>query len=328
MSASSWDARYAERGWLREPSSTVVQALTGVPPGRAVDLAAGPGRHARWLAARGWQVTAVDSSAVGIGQGRAADPSGEVEWVVADALQWSPDGQVDLVLAAYVQLGAAGLRRAAGWLAPGGRLVVVGHALRNLVDGVHGPRDPAHLQTEDGPARRRGRAGRRAARGGAAARRGRDRRRAAPGRPAPLTLRDRSDQSGVLIRRSSGGSMDDHQRDRMCAVAPSPQLRERLQGRGALGARRDRAAGGRPGLAAARAAPARLQRRGAAPAGHLRPRHRPHDRARRRARPGPDARQGPRAGGARRLLRQAVRRRHLPVRGAVLLDGRRCRRAA
>ena len=149
MSAASWDARYAERGWLREPSSTVVAAVGDLPPGRAVDLAAGPGRHARWLAARGWSVTAVDFSAVGIGQGRAADPAGAVEWVVADAAQWSPAGPVDLVLAAYVQLGAAGLQRAAGWLAPGGRLVVVGHALRNLVDGVHGPKDPAHLQTEE-----------------------------------------------------------------------------------------------------------------------------------------------------------------------------------
>ena len=147
--AARWDARYAERGWLREPSSTVVSAVGDLAPGRAVDLAAGPGRHARWLAGLGWSVTAVDVSAVGIEQGRAADPAGEVEWVVADAADWSPPGAVDLVLVAYVQLGAQGLRRAAGWLAPGGRLVVVGHALRNLVDGVHGPKDPAHLQTEE-----------------------------------------------------------------------------------------------------------------------------------------------------------------------------------
>ena len=120
--AAHWDARYAERGWLREPSSTVVEALAGLPPGRAVDLAAGPGRHARWLASRGWSVTAVDVSAVGIEQGRAGDPAGQVEWVVADATDWAPDGAVDLVLAAYVQLGADGLRRAAGWLSPGGRL--------------------------------------------------------------------------------------------------------------------------------------------------------------------------------------------------------------
>jgi SAM-dependent methyltransferase len=150
MSAERWDARYAERGWLREPSSTVVDAVAGLPAGRAVDLAAGPGRHARWLAGRGWQVTAVDFSAVGIEQGRAADPAGAVEWVVSDVADWSPAGPVDLVLVAYAQLGADGLRRAARWLAPGGRLVVVGHALRNLVDGVHGPKDPAHLQTEQG----------------------------------------------------------------------------------------------------------------------------------------------------------------------------------
>jgi len=31
-----------------------------VSPGRALDLACGSGRHARWLAARGWDVTAVD----------------------------------------------------------------------------------------------------------------------------------------------------------------------------------------------------------------------------------------------------------------------------
>jgi SAM-dependent methyltransferase len=146
--AAHWDARFA-RGWLTQPSSTVLGAVTDLPPGRAVDLAAGPGRHARALAALGWRVTAVDFSAVGIGQGRAADPAGEVEWVVRDVADWTPDGPVDLVLAAYVQLGVDGLRRAAGWLAQGGRLVVVGHALRNLTDGVHGPKDPAHLQTED-----------------------------------------------------------------------------------------------------------------------------------------------------------------------------------
>ena len=146
--AAHWDERYA-RGWLTEPSSTVLGAVQALPPGRAVDLAAGTGRHARALAARGWEVTAVDFSAVGIGLGRAADATGEVEWVVSDVSAWAPPGPVDLVLAAYVQLGVDGLRRAAGWLTEGGRLVVVGHALRNLTDGVHGPRDPAHLQTEE-----------------------------------------------------------------------------------------------------------------------------------------------------------------------------------
>jgi SAM-dependent methyltransferase len=39
---------------------TLANALNGVPPGKALDLAAGLGRHSLWLAERGWAVTAVD----------------------------------------------------------------------------------------------------------------------------------------------------------------------------------------------------------------------------------------------------------------------------
>jgi len=148
--AEHWDARYGEatRPWTREPSPTVTQAVAALSSGRAIDVATGTGRHALWLAERGWQVTAVDFSAVGVAQGRAR--SSRIEWVVADVGQWTPTTAYDLVLLAYVQLGVTGLRRVGGWLAPGGRLVVVGHALRNLTDGVHGPRDPAFLHTERG----------------------------------------------------------------------------------------------------------------------------------------------------------------------------------
>lgn len=152
-SAEEWDARYADRarGWPTGPSSTVVSALDGLEPGRATDLAAGTGRHARWLAERGWDVVAVDFSAVGVEQGRARAEAGgvDVDWVVADVRTWEPAQAPDLVLAAYVQLGVDGFRRAAGWLAPGGRLVVVGHARRNLTDGVHGPRRRELLHSED-----------------------------------------------------------------------------------------------------------------------------------------------------------------------------------
>ncbi len=37
-----------------------IPALEGLTPGKALDLACGKGGHARWLAARGWEVTAVD----------------------------------------------------------------------------------------------------------------------------------------------------------------------------------------------------------------------------------------------------------------------------
>ncbi|HTA44179.1 MAG TPA: methyltransferase domain-containing protein [Bryobacteraceae bacterium] len=42
------------------PAPEFAPALADIAPGRALDLACGSGRHARWLVERGWDVTAVD----------------------------------------------------------------------------------------------------------------------------------------------------------------------------------------------------------------------------------------------------------------------------
>jgi len=62
-----WDERYL-RGehTTQEPSPLLIKAIRDIQPGRAFDIACGVGRHALYLAERGWQVTAVDSSLVGI----------------------------------------------------------------------------------------------------------------------------------------------------------------------------------------------------------------------------------------------------------------------
>ena len=63
-----WNARYArhEPGSLPAPSPPLPDAVAGVSPGRALDLACGTGRHAIWLASRGWRVDAVDGSETAI----------------------------------------------------------------------------------------------------------------------------------------------------------------------------------------------------------------------------------------------------------------------
>jgi SAM-dependent methyltransferase len=153
--AAHWDARYAEsrRLWSAEPNATVAEIVGPLPPGAAVDVGTGEGRHAVWLAALGWDVTAVDFSSVGVDKGRReADARAlHVDWVVADAREWTPPAGTayDLVLVAFLHLEGDVLSRAGGWLAPGGRLVVLGHALRNLTDGVGGPQDPRLLHTEE-----------------------------------------------------------------------------------------------------------------------------------------------------------------------------------
>ncbi len=155
MQAEDWDARYAEQQqWSAGPNELVAELVAGLPPGRAVDLAAGEGRHARWLAGHGWQVTAVDFSAVGLDRGRAAPGGDAVTWVVADALSWSaPAGSLDLVLVVYLHLpepqAVALLTRAVGWLRPGGRLLVLGHDVDNVAHGVGGPQDVAILHSVD-----------------------------------------------------------------------------------------------------------------------------------------------------------------------------------
>ncbi|WP_082590667.1 bifunctional 2-polyprenyl-6-hydroxyphenol methylase/3-demethylubiquinol 3-O-methyltransferase UbiG [Phycicoccus sp. Soil748] len=150
-----WDERYAasDRVWSAGPNAEVERIVSPWPPGRALDLGAGEGRHAIWLASLGWRVTAVDFSAVGLGKGESeATRRGlAVDWAVADARSWQPSPGVlyDLVLVAYLHLPEDVLGRCRRWLAPGGALVVVGHALRNLTDGVGGPQDPALLHTLD-----------------------------------------------------------------------------------------------------------------------------------------------------------------------------------
>jgi hypothetical protein len=56
VDAAAWDRRYAasEGVWGAEPNVWVAQELNGLAPGRALDLGAGEGRHAVWLAERGW----------------------------------------------------------------------------------------------------------------------------------------------------------------------------------------------------------------------------------------------------------------------------------
>lgn len=158
MEAADWDARYAgqELVWSAEPNRFVEEECRPLPPGRALDLAAGEGRNAIWLAGLGWKVTAVDFSSVALDKGRrlaehqGGEAAGSITWVCADARSWEPPaGAFDLVLVSYLHLPALERRQvlhhAVAALSPGGLLLIVGHDLANLDGGVGGPQDPSVL---------------------------------------------------------------------------------------------------------------------------------------------------------------------------------------
>lgn len=152
MDAEAWDERYAgtELVWSATPNLFVAAECADLPPGRAVDLAAGEGRNALWLARQGWQVTAVDFSRTGLDKGRAVAGDLPIEWERADVLHWHGEG-FDLALLAYLQLPAAerreAVRRAFAALRPGGTFLLVAHDTSNLTEGTGGPPDPAVLMT-------------------------------------------------------------------------------------------------------------------------------------------------------------------------------------
>ena len=153
MDSKAWDERYAATDlvWSVEPNQFVAHECADLPPGRALDLAAGEGRNAIWLARRGWRVTAVDFSTVAVDKGRRLAVDLAVDWVVADATSWQPVGTYDLSLVAYLQLASAerraAVRTAFDALVPGGTFLLVAHDSSNLAEGTGGPQDPAVLMT-------------------------------------------------------------------------------------------------------------------------------------------------------------------------------------
>jgi SAM-dependent methyltransferase len=115
-------------------------------PGLALDAGCGQGSDTLWLAARGWQVTAVDFSAAALEHARStaeavgADVADRIAWVEGDLATWAPQpSRYDLVACLYVHVAGSVeemVRRLAAGVAPGGTLFLVGHRPIDPATGV------------------------------------------------------------------------------------------------------------------------------------------------------------------------------------------------
>src|ERR1051325_6035100 len=105
-----WDERYRSGDYPNdEPHPLLTRFAAQLQPGRALDVACGTGRHALWLAAHGWQVTAVDSSSVALEilQQRAAQAHLGIDTRLADLerheFEIEPRGYDLIVVCNYLQ---------------------------------------------------------------------------------------------------------------------------------------------------------------------------------------------------------------------------------
>jgi 2-polyprenyl-3-methyl-5-hydroxy-6-metoxy-1,4-benzoquinol methylase len=145
----TYDRKFWEERWsrvLREhadqvahrlPNAHLIAEVENLRPGLALDASCGHGSDTLWLAARGWQVTAVDFSATALAHAQSmAETTGteiaeRIDWVEGDLATWTPQpDHYDLVTCLYVHVAGSlqeMVRRLATGVASGGTLLLVGH---------------------------------------------------------------------------------------------------------------------------------------------------------------------------------------------------------
>ncbi|UJP39389.1 bifunctional NAD(P)/FAD-dependent oxidoreductase/class I SAM-dependent methyltransferase [Cellulomonas palmilytica] len=161
LDADDWEERYGTAHvWSGRPNAALVEQTAHLTPGTALDLGAGEGRDAVWLAQQGWRVTAVDFAATALARGAhaAQDAGVDVRWVQADlatldARDLDGDVSFDLVTSHFLHLAPQARRghvaRAARLVAPGGTLLLVQHHALDLAAPLGRPDDPSMFPGAD-----------------------------------------------------------------------------------------------------------------------------------------------------------------------------------
>ncbi|GAA5229476.1 class I SAM-dependent methyltransferase [Arthrobacter cryoconiti] len=145
-----WNERYGREGnvWSENPNPQLVAEVRGLRVGTALDAGCGEGTDALWLAGLGWQVTGVDISSVALERAAARavsfETAGSVVWEHHNLLSWTPPkDSYDLVSAQFMHLPRQDreplFARLAGAVAPGGTLLIVGHAPSDASSGARRP---------------------------------------------------------------------------------------------------------------------------------------------------------------------------------------------
>ncbi|MFT4607762.1 MAG: tellurite methyltransferase [Urechidicola sp.] len=143
---NKWDQRYAEDSYRKraQPGEFITQWIDRVTVGNALDVACGLGQKSMFLAESGFQVDAIDVSAIGLERAhqQAVAQGLDINWIQHDLDEpYDFRQKYDLIIVMwYVDLTL--IRRLCGQLAPGGYLLCEEHlACDNDSGEFIGPRN-------------------------------------------------------------------------------------------------------------------------------------------------------------------------------------------
>jgi len=153
-----WDERYTQNKNIygKEPNLFFKEELAKLAPGTLLLPGEGEGRNAIYAEQQGWEVTAFDSSEVAISNAMAnAKEAGFIfDYALADTSSFEAvEDSFEAIALIYFHLPPitreAFHKKLAGWLKPGGTLIIEGFNPAQLERTSGGPKDVSMLYTEE-----------------------------------------------------------------------------------------------------------------------------------------------------------------------------------
>ncbi len=154
-----WNERYAEEGFAYglEPNDFLVSNIAHLPKGKVACLCAGEGRNAIYLAGRGFEVTALDQSVVGLNKAKAwAEKEGltiateTVDLGEVELGETRFDGVISIFCHVPAEMRRAVHRKVVSALKPGGVVILEAYTPKQVGRGTGGPPTDALAMTAEG----------------------------------------------------------------------------------------------------------------------------------------------------------------------------------
>ena len=154
-----WDERYKSDEYIygKDPNEFLANAVGKIPKGKVLCVAEGEGRNAVFLAEHGYEVTAVDSSAVGLEKARqlAQERGISIQTIVCDLAHFniepqSWDGVVSIFAHVPPQVRKELHEKIVKGLRPGGVLILESYRPDQLKYGTGGPPTAELMMTLEG----------------------------------------------------------------------------------------------------------------------------------------------------------------------------------